>query len=320
MQVSVIIPTLNRPRTLLQTLKSLQEQKGADFEILVVDNAPVPMHRSLVREFNATAPIPVRYSCQPTGGDSGARNRGAREARGELLLFTDDDMTFAPGWLAAYAARFEEYPEMTAAGGCVRPVWEKPPPRWLMEYMNDAKVFPIFSLMEPSPCFLREGGFFFGCNVAMWRSVFTWTGFPPGQYRYRHIGDGDWGMNRHISQHGGRIGYIPEAIAYHHIPPRRMTAAYIAGWAREGGLASMYEPWRQKARNPTALARELVHIGRQYWRPWLKHCLVCHRRDPQALAARYDANMGWGKLLYIWWMLTQANVRAALNVRDFRRW
>jgi glucosyl-dolichyl phosphate glucuronosyltransferase len=313
MRVSVIIPTLNRPQTLLRTLQSLQEQRPADFEILVMDNAAAPQVRRLVKDFNRTAQVPARYLFHPSGGDSGARNRGALEARGELLVYTDDDMTFAPGWLAAYRARFAEHPEMTAAGGCVRPIWEKRPPAWLVHYMSNATVFPILSLMEPSSSFQSEGGFFFGCNLAIWRSTFEWTGFPPGQYKYRHIGDGDWGLNRQIDKRGGRIGYVPEAIAYHHIPPHRMTAAYISRWAREGGLAMMYQQWWRQKRRSTTLARDVVRLAREYWRPWLKHCLIGHRKDPAALATRYNANIGWGKLCYIWHIFTDAKVRTALD-------
>jgi glycosyltransferase involved in cell wall biosynthesis len=137
MQVTVIIPTFHRLRTLMKGLRSLQEQTFRDFEILIVDNAADAGVEHLVAEFNVLASMPARYLPEPELGLHNARHAGARAANGEILIFTDDDATFDPGWLQAYAAAFAEHPEMAAAGGPVSPIWEVPPPRWLLEFITD---------------------------------------------------------------------------------------------------------------------------------------------------------------------------------------
>jgi glycosyltransferase involved in cell wall biosynthesis len=319
MQVSIIIPTYQRVHMLLQALKSLQEQTLPDFEILVVDNAADAKVERLVGEFNQSARLPVRYVPEPKLGLHNARHAGAHVANGQILIFTDDDATFDPGWLRAYAKAFGEHPEMAAAGGPVRPVWEVCPPKWLLEFMGDAKTFCPLSLMEPYDQFcLDSRGYFFGVNMAIRRSVFEYTGFRPELFGTRTIGNGETGLNQEISRRGGLIGYSPEAIVYHHIPAHRMTVGYIRKWAWHLGGSEMYERWWNRRRSVTLLITEALIIARQYGRTWLKDYFVRHRRDPSAIHIQFQASLGWCKLNYIWWMLADPKVQAALDMTDFR--
>ena len=129
MKASVIVPTYKRPLTLLQALNSLQQQTLHQFEIVVVNNAIDPRTDELVNDFGIGSRVPVRCIPSPPGVLHEARHAGARAAIGEILMFTDDDATFDPGWLQAYCNAFSKHPEMAAAGGAVRPVWDVPPLR-----------------------------------------------------------------------------------------------------------------------------------------------------------------------------------------------
>ena len=60
---------------------------------------------------------------------SRARNHGISEARGEVIVFTDDDVTIPDGWLAALLAPFAD-PECAGVGGAVTPIWESDVPPW----------------------------------------------------------------------------------------------------------------------------------------------------------------------------------------------
>ncbi len=183
MKISVIIPTYTRPQSLLQTLCSLQEQTLANFEIIVVDNAADSDVERMATEFNHAATVPVRYMPEPQLGAHNARHTGAHAAEGDILVFADDDETFAPEWLGAYARAFAEHPEMAAAGGPIRLVWEAPPPAWLLEFMGHARTFIILGLLDASDefCLSPKGGFFSG-NMAIRRDVFFQLGgFNPDQ-------------------------------------------------------------------------------------------------------------------------------------------
>lgn len=340
MNISVIIPTYNRPKSLHQALQSLMQQWLADLEILVVDNAADPKIERLVEEFNQAfieddgscsndskrneasnqkARRKARYIPEPRLGLHNARHAGVRAAKGDIMVFTDDDATFNPRWLDAYVAAFAEHPEMIAAGGPVRAVWEKPPPRWLLEYMDGSKSFPIFSLRELYQEFrIGKGDVFFGVNMAIRRSVFEKTGFHPELVGTRTIGDGESGLGNDIIRQGGLIGYVPQAVVYHHISSSRMSVPYIRRWAWHLGGAEMYGRWRHRRRGLLAIAKEAMRVIGDYWRNWLRAYLVRQRRDREAIDLQFQASLGWSKLVYLWWMLTDPLVQQALDMSDFR--
>ena len=177
MALTLIVPTYRRPEV-VRCLDSVQRQSLAEFEVLLVDNAADDDLRATVQAYNRTARVPVRYVAEPDLGLHNARHAGVRVATGDVLVFTDDDASFDPDWLAAFAARFAEHPEMVAAGGPVRPIWETPPPTWLVDFMADyPEMFPVLSVMEPYHEFrLGSDGWFFGVNMAIRRSALVEMG------------------------------------------------------------------------------------------------------------------------------------------------
>jgi GT2 family glycosyltransferase len=103
---SVIIPTYNRPRELrwcLRALSSLDYPRDR-VEIIVVDDGNNVSVGSVVASFEDR--LNVTLVRQRHAGPAAARNTGAMRARGEFLVFTDDDCAPAPDWLQRLAARF----------------------------------------------------------------------------------------------------------------------------------------------------------------------------------------------------------------------
>jgi glycosyltransferase involved in cell wall biosynthesis len=214
---------------LTQALESLQEQSMLDFEILVVDNANDPKIDSLVASLNHRFKHPALYIPESQLGLHNARHAGAKTASGNILVFTDDDATFAPDWLRAYQQAFCEHEEMAAAGGPVLPVWETSPPNWITQLMKGEKSFSILSLIMPRQNFeLDNQGIFFGVNMAVRKELlFSLGGFNPEIYGDRWLGDGETGLNRKIWQRKLSVGFVPDALVYHHIPAQRMTLSYF---------------------------------------------------------------------------------------------
>ena len=103
--ISVIFPTRNRCAFLADAARSALEQDfDADrYEILVVDNGSTDGTKEVVAGLTAQAPGRVRYFLEEQPGLHRGRHRGAREARGEFLVYADDDILAAPSWLAAVA-------------------------------------------------------------------------------------------------------------------------------------------------------------------------------------------------------------------------
>ena len=249
--ISLVIPTYNRAGVLKRALDSAMNLDFQDYEIIVVDNGSTDATPVIVGDLqDNTGGHIFRYVLEPRVGLHNARHAGVWTAKGDILIFTDDDATFAPGWLRAYADAFDTHPEMVAAGGPVRPVWEHPPPRWLLQFMGDAKTFGTLSLMEPYDGFrLDPDGIFFGVNMAIRRdALLELGGFNPESFGDVWLGDGETGLNYRIWEHKMVIGYVPDALVYHHIPPERTTVKYLRLRAANQGVCDLY-------RNSTASCR-----------------------------------------------------------------
>lgn len=316
--ISVIVPTYRRLAALRKALESLQSQTMESFEILVADNSNDAAIHQAVTEFNRSARVPARYIPEPELGLHNARHAGARAARGDILVFTDDDATFDKGWLRAYADAFAAHPDMAAAGGPVRPVWEAPPPAWLRDYIGTSKVYGILSLMDLGAEFrMAPDVFFFGVNMAIRReTLFRVGGFNPELIGARTIGNGESGLIVKLRREGFALGYVPGALVLHHIPTHRMTVQYIRKWAWHLGGAVMYERWQGKAVSMRELAADGVRIVRMQGRAMLQDIVVRDRTDREGIDTQFQASMGWCMLNYLWWMLVDPLVKNSLSTNE----
>ena len=129
--ISVVVSTYNRSKTLAGTIKGLLLQEGSTtFELIVVDNNSTDDTAAVVHSFVKQSPL-VRYVFEPKQGVSYGRNAGIDAAQSGLLLFTDDDVTPDPRWVEQSKALFESKPQFGCIGGKVLPLWPSPPPSWL---------------------------------------------------------------------------------------------------------------------------------------------------------------------------------------------
>ncbi len=95
--ISVIIPSYNREKLVLQAIDSVLNQTLRDHEIIVVDDGSTDDTKGILKPYMNV----IRYVYQDNRGVSAARNRGVRESRGELLAFLDSDDLWSAGKLAA---------------------------------------------------------------------------------------------------------------------------------------------------------------------------------------------------------------------------
>jgi glycosyltransferase involved in cell wall biosynthesis len=97
--ISIVVPTYNRPEALRRLLAALAAQRGVAFETIVVDDGgAVPLGEVTA---DLAGPARLRLLRQDNAGPAAARNRGAAAARAAVLAFTDDDCAPHPGWAAA---------------------------------------------------------------------------------------------------------------------------------------------------------------------------------------------------------------------------
>ena len=316
--LSVIIPTYQRVHSLQVTLQSLAKQNFDNFELLVVDNAGEDSVKKLVDTMSKNRSFKVKYLRHTAGGSTGARMRGVKESIGDLLVFTDDDLTFHEDWLKNYAQAFKEHPSMVAAGGKVKPVWEISPQEWLLDYMGDSEQCPVYALMDCGDEFrVSNQEAFYSCNMAIKREIFNWTGLRPELFGKKTIGNGESGLNKELSEKNQQIGYVPGACVYHHISKERMSVEYIRKWAWHLGGAQMFTRWNGKERHITTLLKELLWISKGHYKEWIMYAFFRDKTSQKAIDTQYRASLGLCKLFYLWWMYSDSLVKECLDMEDF---
>lgn len=114
-QLSVVVPTCGRPESLRRLLGALAAQVDAPlFEVVVVgDGVPASALQVAVAGDWPFTVVPV---AQESAGPAVARNRGAQEARGDILLFIDDDVEPGERAVAAHACFHATHPSTIGAG------------------------------------------------------------------------------------------------------------------------------------------------------------------------------------------------------------
>jgi glucosyl-dolichyl phosphate glucuronosyltransferase len=317
--ISVIVPTYKRPDLAIRCVSSLQDQTLGAFELILVDNAADATLHQQVLNFNTGVRVPVTYLAEPRPGAHTARHAGARAATGTVLVFTDDDVTFEPGWLAAYATAFDVHPQMAAAGGTVRPRWEAEPPDWLRRFMSDRAMFPQLSLMEFSNEFqLAPDGIFFSLNMAIPRDVFfELGGFNPDAYGDTWLGDGETGLNRKLWARGASIGFVPDARVYHHIPQRRLTLEHLRQREANDGACDMYAHFHHRSMDAGSLVLQAARICVASARDWLAALVLRGRTDPRSLRVQLRAARSQGQVRYIARLLVDPARRALVAKQDW---
>jgi glycosyltransferase involved in cell wall biosynthesis len=104
MLVSVITPTYNEEKVIKDFLESLSKQSITDFEVIIVDDGSTDRTLKVIQEFqgskvNHREGYSFKILKQDHKGTGAARNLGAKDAKGNILVFIDADMTFDKDFL-----------------------------------------------------------------------------------------------------------------------------------------------------------------------------------------------------------------------------
>lgn len=120
--ISIVIPTWNEEKAIGRTLQNLQEGlKRIPHEIIVADDGSTDKTRAIARRYGVIIAGAKNKSNIPTG-----KNRGAKLARGEYIVFLDADVTMKdPATFFRKAVKhFEDNPRLVGLGCFIRIVPE----------------------------------------------------------------------------------------------------------------------------------------------------------------------------------------------------
>lgn len=241
--LSVILCTYNRERYLYNVLHSIAAGTYRDYEIVLVNNNSSDGTEAECQRFQADHPeVAFHYCVEPQQGLSHARNRGIREAQGDILVYVDDDALVNPEYLQTYAAFFQQHPEAMAAGGPILPQYDGcEEPQWMSHYTRQLVTgkLDLGSREREFP----SGAFPGGGNAAYRKQVFDEVGlFNPelGRKGNSLIGAEEKDLFDKMTSRGIRFYYLPTAILYHLIPPKKLTKEYFERLTYGIGVSERY--------------------------------------------------------------------------------
>lgn len=266
--VSVVIPTRNRPLYLMEAVYSALRQTHPPLEIVIVDDGSNDHSRIANQKISAMAPI-IRYFRLPTRqGVADARNVGLANARGDFMLFLDDDDLLSPRMIAEGIAYFEKHPHLdvvvcgarafiqqASTGGVVlrndQYIDSRRPPGWPAEDSPAAIFGALLRLSIPiNSCLIRRakiGAVRFARELTLGEDTFFWLC---------------------LAHAGGRFGYYPRVNAY----VRRHTTNSTASRSEYRLLIQRYYQ--------TLLACGMLQSRRDIALTALQTCYFQARREP----------------------------------------
>jgi len=224
----VIIATHARPESLARLIASLAPcLTSGTREIIIAENGTA-MPTQL-----ATAGVALKHLHEPRPGKCRIQNRAIDQAEGEILVFLDDDLTVAPGYLDAVESFFDTHREFAGMKG-----------RILAAEDPDEKVGPMavyldLPIADDGDNVVEVRGVL-GANMAFRATALRQVG--PFDER---LGPGAGGheeeteMSARLRGAGFRIGYAPKALVYHEVDRSRADRERFIRIARERGRCRM---------------------------------------------------------------------------------
>jgi GT2 family glycosyltransferase len=208
---SVVIPTFERPDTLLMVLDALGRQAAPpDFEVIVVDDGS---RDSTTARLRALSPAyPLRFFRQENSGPAAARNRGVEEAKGRWILFLGDDTVPEADLLAVHArAHAEPRPHPVAVLGYT--TW--PRDRRVTPFLHHINEYGLqfgYGLIEDPESV--PFNFFYTSNISLPRALLRAAGLF--DTTFPHAAWEDIEIAYRMMRTGMKILYRPAAVARHY--------------------------------------------------------------------------------------------------------
>jgi glycosyltransferase involved in cell wall biosynthesis len=254
-EITLVICTKNRRESLLQTLETAAVQQCAvSWEVLVIDNAGTDGTPAVVAQRAATFPVPLRVLREERPGRSYALNRAIESARGEILIFTDDDVALRPNFIARHAAAYADT-RVDGAGGRILPHMPDNTPAWMRELCENRNggIAGRYDWGD-EPRAIESGSEVhlpYGGNMSIRREVARrLNGFRTDLGWGRRLIPGEEiDLFERARSTGARILYLPDAVVLHRFQAAKATLEYFlqyeAGCARSVVLMSTIAPVRR---------------------------------------------------------------------------
>lgn len=252
-QVSVIIPTHNRPQLLVRALSSVYDQTFTDFEVIVVDDGQSVKNHFFLASYWRMPNFHYIETAKNTGG-AATRNLGIKEAKGEFITFLDDDDEWLPTKLEKQVEVLKNSSEeVSLVYGGVAAYDET----GLLLYRSVAKESGI---IEPLPRLLYKCDIW--TSALMYRRSYAERGFIFDAEQKKNQ---EWDLELRLGQ-VSKFYALAEALTRINIG----ESEQMGGKKNLPNIINGYERFLNKHQDlylaePKAYALRLFHVGHLHW-------------------------------------------------------
>ncbi len=196
---SVIVPAYNATNTIEACLKALLHQSidRNEYEVIVVDDGSIDRTSEIVKPFS------IHYFYQKNQGPATARNKGAQEAKGEIILFTDSDCVPENNWIEEMVRPFDD-PKVIAIKGAY-----KTNQKALIARFAQIEFEERFEMLKKTESIDMVDTYSAGYRKSIFHSFGGFdSSFPVANNE-------DTELSYKMSQAGHKMVFNPDAIVYH---------------------------------------------------------------------------------------------------------
>ena len=229
-KVSAVLCSYNRARFIINAVESLfnQEFDKNEYEVIVVDNNSTDNTIELLEAYRQAHPdYHFSYHTEHHQGVAYARTRCAKEAKGEIVAYLDDDSTAQPGWLTGIHSFFDKHPAVWSVGGKIIPRFLTEIPDWYSKYFFG--LVGNFNLGDKE-LKLTGNRYPCGANMAFRKRVFEEIGyFNPdlGRKGKGLLATEEKEIYLRILAAGHEVYYLPYVAVLHSVEANKFDKNYV---------------------------------------------------------------------------------------------
>ncbi len=252
--IDILLATFNGAQTLPAMLRALEHQAPTTrpWRVVAVDNASTDDTAAILRNFAGRLPIEIVREEAP--GKTTALLTGSRHLRGDLTIFTDDDIIPGEDWLKRYEEAADAHPDCALFGGPIVPYpIEDLDPWWTV---TDGFTNVLFAATDHPEGPVDAPAYIYGPNYMVRTSaaitaIGHMQGLGPDQSTTFTLGDETFAIERIVAE-GARAWFVDTAPVRHQIRHRYTTLPYMLGRAERQGRGTVAlrtrGPWDLKRR------------------------------------------------------------------------
>lgn len=286
--VSVVIPTIRETllAKVLPVILSQNYPKG-EYEVIVVEDGTESKVKELVESLSSSSDVEISYYWKERGGPAAARNFGVSKAKGDFIVFIDDDCLPSVDWLKILIQGFSSYSQAAAVGGYMEAPEDLLVKNIFAQFESyqthqvyKAGSFPILSGFD-SPA----GG---SNNLAYKKDIFLDFGGFDESFPLPAGEDAD--LKKRITDAGHKFLYLPVKVT--HLQQYNFRRFIYQSIARGKG-AMLFEKKHGGWRGNWGLVLNFAYV----WLSFIRNLLKISNKKIVILYLIQDTLMWWGRTL-----------------------